>query len=153
MENNLLARFATKRVRNGSDVRNDSDWSSFPSSRPHAKSPPKVGDWGYAFSAAGCVCTGLKSSLFNLGGWIVSINNCRRVVSQSHKDQAAGIYDLHLELGVWHSCRHTRTHTRCQIVASRLWWRGLACRPICECCCSTGVYMMLAEWDCRAGVY
>lgn len=53
------------------------------------------------------MCTGLKSSLFNLGSGIVSINNCCRVVSQSHKDQAAGIYDLHLEAGVW----HTQTHT------------------------------------------
>lgn len=43
--------------------------------------------------------TRLKSSLFNLGGWIVSINNCCRVVSQSRKDRAAGIYDLHLEVG------------------------------------------------------
>lgn len=92
------------------------DWSSF-LSRPHTELLPKVGDWRSI-----CVFTELRSSLFNLGGWIVSINNCCRLISQSHKDQAAGIYGAHLDVGVCHLCGarpHTHTHTQsgCYLIA------------------------------------
>lgn len=102
------------------------DWSSF-LSRPHTELLPKVGDWRSI-----CVFTELRSSLFNLGGWIVSINNCCRLISQSHKDQAAGIYGARLDVGVCHLCGvHARahTHTRNQVVTSLLWSSSLACRP------------------------
>lgn len=52
-----------------------------------------------------------KSGLFNPCGWIVSINNCHKVVSKSHKDQACRIYCLHLQHNV------LQTHTDCQSVA------------------------------------
>lgn len=48
-----------------------------------------------------------KSSLFNLCGWIVSIKNCCKVISRTHKDQACGIYCLYLELG------RVPAHTAC----------------------------------------
>lgn len=51
-----------------------------------------------------------ESSLFNMCGWSVSIKNCRKVISRTHKDQACGIYCLYLELGM------VPTHTACQSV-------------------------------------
>lgn len=51
-----------------------------------------------------------ESSLFNMCGWIVSIKNCCKVISRTHKDQACGIYCLYLELGM------VPAHTACQSV-------------------------------------
>ncbi len=51
-----------------------------------------------------------ERSLFSLCGWIVSIKNCCKVISRTHKDQACGIYCLYLGLGT------VPAHTACQSV-------------------------------------